>query len=147
MTIKVLHKKKDRSDCNNYRGIACPLGQSIAENGRVPPQQLLRGQGDTPRRAVRFSLSTFDKSACCSSCADCKNSDERGKSPCTCMCFIDLQKAYDSVDRELLWVVLAHFGVPEKMSTVIRQFHEGMRARVRTDDGRRFVFMVTCNEW
>ena len=51
------------------------------------------------------------------------------------MCFIDLQKAYDSVDRELLWVVLARFGVPEKMLTVIRQFHEGMRARVRTDDG------------
>ena len=50
------------------------------------------------------------------------------------MCFIDLQKAYDSVDRELLWVVLARFGVPEKMLTVIGQFHEGMRARVRTDD-------------
>ena len=40
-----------------------------------------------------------------------------------CMCFIDLQKAYDSVNRELLWVVLARFGVPEKMSIVIRQFH------------------------
>ena len=51
------------------------------------------------------------------------------------MYFIDLQKAYDSVDRELLWVVLARFGVPEKMLTVIRQFHEGMRARVGTDDG------------
>ena len=51
------------------------------------------------------------------------------------MCFIDLQKAYDSVDRELLWVVLARFGVPEKMLTAIRQFHEGMQARVRTDDG------------
>ena len=52
-----------------------------------------------------------------------------------CMCFIDhLQKAYDSVDRELLWVVLARFGVPQ-MLTVIRQFHEGMRARVCTDDG------------
>ena len=50
------------------------------------------------------------------------------------MCFIDLQKAYDSVDRELLWVVLARFGVPQ-MLTVIRQFHEGMRARVCTDDG------------
>ena len=51
------------------------------------------------------------------------------------MCFIDLQKAYDSVDQELLWVVLARFGVPEKMLTVTRQFHEGMRARVRADDG------------
>ena len=51
------------------------------------------------------------------------------------MYFIDLQKAYDSVDRELLRVGLARFGVPEKMLTVIRQFHEGMRPRVRTDDG------------
>ena len=31
--------------------------------------------------------------------------------------------------------MLARFGVPEKMLTVSRQFHEGMRARVRTDDG------------
>ena len=60
-TIKILYKKKDRSDSNNYRGFACcPLRQSIAENGSVPPQQLLRGQEDTPRKAVRFSRSTFD---------------------------------------------------------------------------------------
>ena len=51
------------------------------------------------------------------------------------MCFIDLQKAYDSVDRELLWEVLRRFGVPDPMLSVIRQFHDGMRARVRTDDG------------
>ena len=53
----------------------------------------------------------------------------------TCMCFIELQKAYDSVDRKLLWVVLAHFGVPEKMLAVTRQFHDGIQTRVRTDDG------------
>ena len=50
------------------------------------------------------------------------------------MCFIDLQKAYDSVDRELLWEVLTRFGVPEKILTVICKFHYGMRAHVRTDD-------------
>ena len=53
------------------------------------------------------------------------------------VCFIDLQKAYESVDRELPRVVLARFGVPEKMLTIIRQFHEVMRARVRTDDGEQ----------
>ena len=60
------------------------------------------------------------------------------------MCFIDLQKAYDSVNRELLWVVLARFGIPEKILTVIRQFHKGMQARVCTDDGERSaLFAVT----
>ena len=34
-------------------------------------------------------------------------------------------------------MVLARFGVPETMLTIIRQFHEGMRARVRTDDGEQ----------
>ena len=51
------------------------------------------------------------------------------------MCFVDLQKAYDSVDRELLWKVLARAGVPSAMIDVIHQFHDGMRTRVRMDDG------------
>ena len=52
------------------------------------------------------------------------------------MCFVELQKAYDSVDREqLLWKVLARASDPEGMIAVIRQFHDGMQARVRMDDG------------
>ena len=51
------------------------------------------------------------------------------------MCFIDLTKAYDSVDRTLLWTDLARFGIPPRMLTVIRQFYDGMRACVRLDDG------------
>ena len=52
-----------------------------------------------------------------------------------CLCFIDLQEAYDSVDRSLLWQILARYGVPRRMTSVIRQFHEGMRACVRNDNG------------
>ena len=51
------------------------------------------------------------------------------------ICFIDLAKAYDSVDRVLLWEVLARFGVPPRIIKVIRIFHDGMRARVQLDDG------------
>ena len=50
------------------------------------------------------------------------------------VCFIDLTKAYNSVDRTLLWAVLARFGVPQKVISVIRQFHDGMRTYVRVDD-------------
>ena len=34
-------------------------------------------------------------------------------------CFVDLQKAYVSVDRSLLWVVLARFGVPPVMVDIV----------------------------
>ena len=54
------------------------------------------------------------------------------------VCFINLQKAYDSVDRSLLWVVLARFGVPPRIISIIRQFHDGMRACIRLDGNRTF---------
>ena len=51
------------------------------------------------------------------------------------MCFIDLTKAYDFVDRTLLCTALARFGIPSRMLAVIRQFRDGMRACVRLDHG------------
>ena len=51
------------------------------------------------------------------------------------VCFIPLQKAYDTVDRTLLWQVLTRIGVPPQMLAVIQQFHDGMRACVQPDDG------------
>ena len=50
--------------------------------------------------------------------------------------FHGLQKAYDSVDRTLLWQVLTRFGAPPQIIEVIRQFPDGMRACIRNDDGR-----------
>ena len=51
-----------------------------------------------------------------------------------------LQKAYDTVDRTLLWQVLTRIGVPPQMIAVIQQFHDGMRACVRPDGG-------VCSDW
>ncbi|CAB1100569.1 unnamed protein product [Ectocarpus sp. CCAP 1310/34] len=59
----------------------------------------------------------------------------RKKIPVYMLCFVDLNKAYDSVDREMLWKVLARTGIPAKLIEVIRQFHDGIRARARMDDG------------
>ena len=56
------------------------------------------------------------------------------------VCFINVTKAYDSVDLTLLWIVLAQFGLPQKMISAICQFHDGMRACVRLDDR-------VCSRW
>ena len=55
-TIKVLYKRKVALTATTSEGFRLlPTQASIAENGRVPPQQLLRGRRDTPRRTVRLS--------------------------------------------------------------------------------------------
>ena len=57
-----------------------------------------------------------------------------------CVWFIDLTKAYDSVDRTPLWTVLGWFRVPQLIVSAIHQFHDDMLAYVRLDDG-------VCSGW
>lgn len=47
------------------------------------------------------------------------------------MAFIDLSKAFDTVNREVMWQVLEKFGVPPKFLAILRQLHDGMHAQVR----------------
>ena len=47
------------------------------------------------------------------------------------MVFVDLTKAFDTVNREGLWKILRKFGCPEKMILLIASFHNGMQARVQ----------------
>ena len=36
--------------------------------------------------------------------------------------FVDFEKAFDSVDREVLWKILRHYGISEKIMRMIRVF-------------------------
>ena len=138
--IMILHKKKDRTECDNYRGISLVahggniLLKIIARRlieycervGILPEEQ----SGFRPNRSttdIMFVIRRLQELA-------------RKKQIPLYVCFIDLTKAYDSVGRTLLWTVPARFGVPQNMISVIRQFHDGMRACVRLDDR-------VCSRW
>lgn len=60
------------------------------------------------------------------------------------MCFVDLEKAFDRVPRDALWVVLKKTGCPEKFVNLIRQFHVDMMAKVRHEENFSDTFPVTC---
>ena len=59
------------------------------------------------------------------------------------MNFVDLTKAFDTVNREGLWKIMATFGCPAKVIAMVRQFHDGMLARVQNDDEFSDPFPVT----
>ena len=130
-TIKVLYKKSDRSDCNNFRGIslASPADKVLlkivanrlsdfCEARQILPEEQC---GFRPARSTIHMLFVVRR---------LQELGRQRKLPLY-MCFVDLRKTYDSVDRELLWKVLARAGVPSVMIDVIRQFHGGMRVKVR----------------
>nr|KAG5706650.1 hypothetical protein BaRGS_005720 [Batillaria attramentaria] len=44
--------------------------------------------------------------------------------------FIDYEKAFDSVDREVLWKLLRHYGVPGKIISLIQRTYQDMSCRI-----------------
>ena len=143
-TIKVLHKKKDRTECSNNRYlslvanagkvilkvVANRLGDFCEEAGILPEEQC----GFRPHRSttdVMFVVRTLQELG-------------RTSNTSPVICFIGLAKAYDSVDRVLLWEVLAHFGVPPRIIKIIRKVYDGMRASVRLDDGEFSAWSNVC---
>ena len=59
------------------------------------------------------------------------------------MTFVDLTKAFDTVNREGLWKIMAKFGCPAKFIAMVRQFHDCMLARVQNDGKFSDPFPVT----
>ena len=59
------------------------------------------------------------------------------------MTFFDLTKAFGTVSREGLWKIMVKFGCPAKFIAMVRQFHDGMLARVQNDGEFSDPFPVT----
>ena len=105
-TIKFRHKKKVRTECGNHRGlspvthagkillkiVANRLGDFCKEAGILPEEQY----GFRPQRSTTDMMFVV------------RRLQEMGRTSNTSreICFIDLAKAYDSVDRGLLWKYL-----------------------------------------
>ena len=97
----MLHKKKDRTECGHYRGIslvahagkallkvvAMKLGDYCEAKGLLPEEHY----GFLPHRSTTDIMFVVRR---------LQELGRKGGVPL--LCFIDLQKAYDSVDRTLL---------------------------------------------
>ncbi|BHF68642.1 hypothetical protein SprV_0301167900 [Sparganum proliferum] len=57
--------------------------------------------------------------------------------------FVDLTKAFDTVNREGLWKIMQKFGCPERFIEMVRQLHDGMMARVTNNGAISEAFAVT----
>ncbi len=47
------------------------------------------------------------------------------------MCFIDFASAFDSVDRDSLWPIMAADGMPPKLLRLIKAYYSSTKMKVR----------------
>ena len=59
------------------------------------------------------------------------------------MIFVDLTKAFDTVSPESLWKIMTKFGCLTKFTAMVRQFNDGIFARVQNDGEFSDPFPVT----
>ena len=138
--ITVLHKKGDKTECGNYCAISL-----VSHAGKVLLKVVVRrlsayceAKGLLPEEHCGFRP---DRSTTDMMFVICRLQEIGRKAGVYFFTFfIDLQKAYDTVDPTLLWQVFTRIGVPPQMIAVIQQFHDEVRACVRPDDG-------VCSDW
>ena len=140
VVITVLHKNGVKTECVNFRGISLVshAGKVLLEVVAKRLSAYCEAKGLLPEEQCRFRP---DRSTTVMMFVVRRLQEIGPKAGVSLfMCFIDLQKAYDTVDRTLLWQVLTRIGVSPQMIAVILQLHDGVRACVRSDDG-------VCSHW
>ena len=142
----IVHLYKNKGDikcCDNHRGISllCIAGKIIARIllnrlskhidaiGVVPESQcgFRTGRGTTD---MNFALRQIQEK--------CKLYSED-----LYLLFIDLTKAFDTINRPGLWAILEKVGCPKLFVDLIRSFHDGMNVTVREGSDRSQPFEVT----
>ena len=57
-------------------------------------------------------------------------------------CFIDYTKAFDSVDHKKLWKILKVMGIPDHLTSLLRNLYAGQEATVTTRHGAIDWFQI-----
>ncbi|XP_016345583.1 uncharacterized protein LOC107691490, partial [Sinocyclocheilus anshuiensis] len=142
-SIVHLYKRKgNRQVCDNHRGISL---LSIA--GKILARVLLNHLTDHLEQGLlletqcsfRKEGGTVDMIFAARQLQE--KCQEQNRELCTI--FVDLTKAFDNVSREGLWCIMSKFGCPDRFILMVRQFHDGMTARVLDDGKASEAFPVT----
>ena len=131
--VPIYKGKGDKWVCGNYRGISmlCATGKLY---GRVLIERVREGTdsgvGDE-QCGFRAGRGCMDQVFVVRQV--CEKYMQKGKE--VFWAFMDLEKAYDRVDREALWKVLMMYGVGGSLLRAVKAFYVDSRACVRAGGG------------
>ena len=122
-------KKGNLAKCDNWRGIALleVVGKVVAAMIQRRLQSLAETILPDYQCGSRKGWSCTDMVFAVRQVAE-KLYEHRCKG---FLVFVDLRKAYDSVSRQCLWIILKKAGVPERLINIIRSFRTNMTTTLK----------------
>ena len=128
-SIVSLFKQGKKTLCDNYRGISL-----LSVAGKILARVILNRINHHITDVVcsesqcgfRKGRGTIDMIFCL---RQLQEKSREHRTPLY-MAFVDLTKAFDTVSRTALWIVLQKLGIPNQMRKIIISFHEGMMGQV-----------------
>ena len=142
IVANIYKRKGERSECGNYRGLSL-----LDVAGKIFAKIMAsRFNRDIAERLLPDSQCGFraDRSTS-DSIFVCRQLLEKGREqrqPVS-IAFVDLKKAFDTVDRSLLFSILERFGCPPVFLGLLRAMHSGNTAAVRVGGNLSDTFDVT----
>ena len=127
-----LHKKGAHDHCDNFRGIAL-----LSIPGKIFCRVIQKRLAERGNQLLRESQCGFRKGrGCIDQVFSLRVLAEKAREYNTplymYLCFVDLRKAYDSVSRDALWVVLQkRYQVPGKLLRILKALHRDTGGAVR----------------
>ena len=128
-TIIPIYKKGPRRDLNNYRAISLlntagkVLGKLLAERLQQAAKSIL----PTTQRGFLEARRTTDLVFCVRRIQEAALAK---KDVLACV-FVDFKCAFDMVNRQTLWTILAKMGIDDKLISVVRALHTNTIGKVR----------------
>ena len=114
-----LPEKGDMQDCKNYRGIML-----LSVPGKVLNRVILDRLKTVMDAKLRDHQAGFRKDrSCTDQIATLRIIVEQSMEWDSSLYinFVDYEKAFDSLDRDTLWNLLQHYGIPDKRISLIKK--------------------------
>ena len=135
-----IHKKGDKKDCNNYRGVTLlpttyKILSSILLSRLTPHAEEIIGDHQF---VFGRNRSTTDHLFCIRQMLEKKWEYNE----VVHQLFIDFKKAYDSVRKEVLYNILMELGIPKKLTRLIKMCLTETYSRVRVGKNLSDMFPI-----
>ena len=135
-----LPKKGDLSNCNNWRGITL-----LSLTSKIMSRIIHTRLSNALDEKLRNEQAGFRKGKSCSdhifTLRQILEQSHEFNSPVYAN-FVDFRKAFDSIHRDSLWKILLHYGVPEKLVSVIKLLYTDFSAQVLCEGELTDAFQV-----